>query len=213
MFNNIKFPALIISSPRTGSTILGDYISQIHPHIEFFCEPHLNNNLNNNHYDEFLEYSKNSKDFILKIHAQDLHHYNINLKDFYLIRLRRRDIINQIASWYLADIRNKFGGYDPDSLEYRQYTESAVRYDGKSLDSIIDSVLRANEYLNRFDHDPIVSLDQDLWYEDLNFDLNKVNFDVNDLLNRKHRVFKTPLPTNYDMLKKIISIKLDNKSG
>jgi len=209
MFNNIKFPTLIISSPRTGSTILGDYISQIYSHVKFFSEPHLNKN----HYVEFLEYSKNSKDFILKIHAMDLHHYNINLKDFYLIRLRRREIVNQIASLYLAQIRNKFGGYNPDCLDYKQYTELAVRYDFKLLDRIINRTLKSNGHLNRFDHDSKVLLDLDLWYEDFNFDLNKVNFDVNDLLNRKYRVFKTPLPTNYDMLKKIISIKLDNKSG
>ena len=206
MFNNIKFPTLIISSPRTGSTILGDYISQLNDHVKFFSEPHLNLD----HYREFLEYSKNSNNFILKIHARDYHNYDLNLTDFYIIRLQRRDVIDQIASYYLADIRKKFG-YDNNN-EYKDYMNSMIEYDFKVIDMIINTTLTFNRFLDNFDRDFSVTFDQDLWYEDLNFDLNKIDFDLNDHLNRKHRMFKTPYPKNYNILKAIISKKLDNKS-
>lgn len=201
MFNNIKFPTLIISSPRTGSTILGDYISQLNDHVKFFSEPHLDRD----HYSEFLEYSKNSNNYILKFHARDLHHYDVNLTDFYLIRLRRHDIVNQIASYYLADIRNKFGGYNPDHDEYKNYMNSMVDYDFKLLNIVINSTIKFNRCLDNFDRDFSVTFDQDLWYEDLNFDLDKSIHD-------NYRVFKTAYPKNYHLLKIMISKKLDNKS-
>ena len=201
MFNNIKFPTLIISSPRTGSTILGDYISQLNDHVKFFSEPHLNLD----HYREFLEYSKNSNNFILKIHARDYHNYDLNLDDFYIIRLRRRDVINQIVSYYLAHVRKKFG-YDNNDDEYKDYLNSMIEYDFRVINMIIKATLTFNRYLDKFDKEFSVVFDQDLWYEDLNFDLNKTQ-------DENYHMFKTPYPKNYNTLKSIVSKKLCLKSN
>jgi LPS sulfotransferase NodH len=201
MFDNIKFPTLIISSPRTGSTILGDYISQIYPHVKFFSEPYLNLD----HYIEFLEYSKNSNNYILKFHARDIFDYDLNLSDYYLMRIKRRNIVNQIASYYLADKRNKFGGYIPNSKEYKLYNQSIIDFDNQKIDSLIDSTLYFNKCLNKFHRLFNVTFDQDLWYEDIHFDLNKIE-------NKDYRVFKTAYSKNYDELKSLISKKLLNKS-
>ena len=198
MFDNIKFPLLIVSSPRTGSTILGDYLSQLYPKMKFFSEP----NLLISEYNKFLEYSENSKDFILKIHAKHIDNYNLNFNDFYIMRIRRRDIISQIASYYVAHMRDKYFGYNPDDIEYKNYKNSEVNYDVNILNFMIDYTFEFNEYLDNIDKS--ISIDKDFWYEDLDLDLNKTIYD-------DYRVFKTPYPKNYDFIKTIISEKLENK--
>lgn len=200
MFNNIKFPTLIISSPRTGSTILGDNISVENNNMKYFSEPHLNDK----HFHEFLDYSSQSIDYILKIHAQDIKYYTLNLTDFYLIRLRRKNIVDQIASYYVAHTRKKFGAYDPDSIEYNNYQNSTIQYNFKILKMCIDSMISFNEHLQIFDKQFNITFDHDLWYEDLNLDTDN---------DQKYRVHKTAYPKNYHTLKSIITHILDNKSS
>lgn len=183
MYTISKLPVIILSSKRTGSTALTlDITQQLmekYGNIPHFLEP-------SNTILELLSVINNTNIYVLKLHAADLHKYpnriktTINTHECCLIRIRRRSIIDQITSHYIASQRNVWT-YSPQN----PYNFSTEEIDIDRIIRSIRVITYYNKILNRFS-----SIDVDLYYEDLEF---------------TNTVFvKTPNPDNYLQIRKII---------
>lgn len=174
-----KFPIIILSSPRTGSTSLGDFLSKKY-NIVYYCEPNGN----------FLPIKE---EYILKFHARDLKKYpsqiisKIFKNDCFLIRIRRRNLVSQIASNYVSLKRGRWNYKSDTVLE-----PESMEIDNDLVDISIKTVKIYNQHLETL----IVNYDMDLYYEDIILDIQATDYVI------------TPKPLFYDELKDIILNKL-----
>lgn len=110
MFSDLKLPIVIISSIRTGSTGLLFELEKIF--LEKGVSPLVLNEpiVYNNKSDSVIPFLKsiNNNQFILKVHAYDLQYYpkyfikKLENNSYYIIRLRRKSIIDQCLSLYIS---------------------------------------------------------------------------------------------------------------
>lgn len=190
MFNITKIPVVILSSKRTGSTPLTydiwDQLKTIDKDIELFIEPNESGSMM-----KLITAIENKKNYILKIHAGDLWRYPtivqdiVNTHDCFLIRIRRKNLIEQLTSLYIADQRNIWH-YD-SKTNYNQISNDI------DTDRINHLIKFLDRYNNKLDNYP-VTFDLDLYYEDLNF--------------YNTYALKTPLPENYELISKKIEERL-----
>jgi LPS sulfotransferase NodH len=185
MFNITKTPILILSSPRTGSTVLGSHLRTLYD-VPYFREP-------DQHGDEqmtdFRNYFSQSKNFILKCHHIYLNRYGSDatkylIENAYKIRIRRKNIVEQIASYYVAIQRVKFGFTHKNELNL----VDTVDIDIMKIKKHIFYINYANLVLNS----STINFDLDLYYEDLP--------KINDA-----GYYVVPKPTNYNELLSIIT--------
>jgi LPS sulfotransferase NodH len=154
-----KFPIIILSSPRTGSTLLAQIIKSKYSNLKLFLEPDASNTM-----DDFIEYSNNSNQYILKFHLKQLFKFpqNINKKifnnDAFLIRIQRKNEIDQIVSNYIELYRNIWY-YDKNIM----YKEEIIPIDLDSIQLSINTVRRYNNILNNLN----IKYDLDIYYENL----------------------------------------------
>jgi len=182
MINVNRYPILILSSPRTGSTAFGAYIQKlIGNDVHYFLEPDYDGP---DHMEHFETYFKDNKKFILKAHLYNLHLYNTNIveyltesKEVFKIRIRRRNIIEQISSLYIAMIRKNAWHFR--NKESTQFSDTIPK-DVMLLIKCIQIIKNSNSLINNTK----IQFDQDLFYEDL-VDLGDVGF------------YKSPEPSNY----------------
>jgi LPS sulfotransferase NodH len=183
MFTITKTPVLILSTPRTGSTVLGAYIKSLcEKDICYFQEPDYSGQLE---IDKFKEYVNHSKNFILKCHFIYLHRYGTDISQYlldnaYKIRIRRKDFVKQIASFYVAKTRN-----------HRWHFQNAEQLN--FVDTIPINIMHIKQYITylkyanyKLDYAP-VKFDLDLYYEDLPA-INDVGYYI------------APKPDNYNEL-------------
>ncbi len=186
-----RLPVVILSSKRTGSTFLTYYICESLKNncdnLHEFIEPAHSNQIQ-----KLLEVIDNQENYVLKVHAYDLITvYPPKIKNIidthncFLIRIRRRNIIDQIASHYIASERNIWG-YNKDTL----YDNTVKKIDINRIKRSIRFISTYNQIINKFPG----SFDLDLYYEDL------------PIIDGKS--IKTPNPENYDEIWKIISCML-----
>lgn len=183
-----KFPIIIMSSPRTGSTSLAYDICQVHPNLKLFNE-NLTHAINSNESSEISSFIKNDKNYILKFHLGDINKYpeidNI-LNDAYLIRIRRHNVLEQIVSFYIELHRNIWGYY---KNSYASISDT-IPLDNRRATGSISTILSYNAKLNKCKY----NFDLDVYYEDLSF--------TNDELRQ------TPKPLNYMEVCEFIKQKL-----
>jgi hypothetical protein len=201
MLNVTVFPIIIISSPRTGSTPLA-YELKNRYNIELFNEP-LNKTVGGQYKTEeqskFLSFIQDNN-YILKLHINDLHNYPSNILNIIenhqctLIRIRRRDIVSQIASLYIETKRDVWGYFKEfnSSEKIAQFTNTDIPI---TIDLVkcIKKVSSINEQLNNSKYD----FDSDVWYEDLTF--------------IDQSFITTPKPKNYNLIQEKIRNLLANK--
>lgn len=182
-----RLPVIILSSKRTGSTFLTYHIYELlkndYNNLHEFIEPGISNQM-----EKLLEVIDNQENYVLKVHAYDLITvYPPKIKNIidthncFLIRIRRRNTIDQIASHYIASERNIWG-YNNDTL----YDNTVKKID---INRIKRSIIKISTYNQLIDNFP-VSFDLDLYYEDL------------PIIDGKS--IKTPNPENYDEIWKTI---------
>lgn len=111
-----KFPVLIISPARCGSTALLKQLVLKYNLLEF-SEPSIKKDpkLLLQLY-KFL-YLEKRYDLAIKVLSSELDYYNFKLNDFFTIRLKRRNILDQCASYYLARARKKWHYFANESIE------------------------------------------------------------------------------------------------
>lgn len=181
LLETTKRPIIILSTPRSGSSVLGSYIqSVIGREVPFYPEP---NNTGKETMDEFRKTFNQSKDFILKSHYIDLHRYGPEisshiLDEAYKVRIRRKDFFKQVASVYISVCRNRWHYHgNIDSLAF----EDALPIDIERFQRNIEHIKMCNNVLQNAP----IKYDQDLYYEDLPM-MTGCGYQI------------TPEPSNYD---------------
>lgn len=187
--NVTKFPIVIISSARCGSTVLGEYLANKH-NLTFYNEPDLfARDLSNIRHNEFLQfinqdYKKN--DYVLKV-MSDIIESNIYPTDTklrilsnscYKIKIIRNKIAEQIASFYIARNRGNWA-----------YTNVNVNEDKFNMDIALN--------INEITHCIKRITYQNNIVKSLETDLTLVYEDFSGI---ESRFKKTPQPRNYDEL-------------
>ena len=183
-----RLPVIILSSKRTGSTFLTylvcESLKNDYNNLHEFIEPGISQ------IEKLLEVIDNQENYVLKVHAYDLITvYPPKIKNIidthncFLIRIRRRNTIDQIASHYIASERNIWG-YNKDT----QYDNTVKKIDINRIKRSIRFISTYNQIIDNFP----VSFDLDLYYEDL------------PIIDGKS--IKTPNPENYDKIWKMIKL-------
>jgi hypothetical protein len=179
-----RFPVIIISSPRTGSntllTNILDYFRQKDQNFFALNEPHHSNH--GQDFQKFLRICNQPQPYVIKFHAYNYRFYKeldpkIKANDCYLIRLKRQNVIEQIASSYIAAVRNK--GYYTINDEI---VDETIVIDRKKIKLAINAILKHNQARDNFD----AKFDKEMILEDIEF---------NDSF-----MIKTPKPSNYQEL-------------
>jgi LPS sulfotransferase NodH len=191
MIPNIeKYPVLIISCPRTGSTSLAKTLANS-KNIPFFSEPLVCKAKDIRHI-RYIEWRKSeNQNFILKVQACQWRDFikadsNIELEKFYRIGLRRKNIIDQMASLYVSLHRDVWA-YKPN-INYDEFYNEEIEITEEKILKCIQTILATNRDFETFESDFNITFDVNLYYEDLNLE----------------GFIKTPLPKNYNDLKKEI---------
>jgi len=209
MFNINKFPIVIISTRRSGSTPLLYELAKKY-NIKLFNEIFSTHSDRDKVEDIDREQVKllsmledNDNNFIIKIHLDDLKSYPekiINLiknHTCFLIRLRRKNIVNQITSKYIQLTRNINGYYNNQEADEMIKTWSSIKmpilpiYIGNCVKDVINSC----DELNNAEYE----FDKDIWYEDLVFD--------------DKTFITTPKPINYDEIQNEIKRYFKRKNN
>jgi LPS sulfotransferase NodH len=178
-YENIRYPVVILSSPRSGSTALTNHIYSKLEDVILFQEPNLIHEL----FSEFLETVETTNKYVVKIHASQLKHYPKRISDYlsysaepYRICTRRRNEIEQALSRYIAVSRGKWFYKTAD------ISEDIIPIDHTSIKQTIHFLKVDNAALDSIG----ATFDTTIWYED---------FDFNDSDG-----VKTPKPKNYEEL-------------
>lgn len=177
---NNKLPLVILSSPRTGSSMILNYLGNLHNIPQHFNEPDGNNQMQ-----EFENYAQINNNYAVKIHARHLFKFYqpwvidqlLNSPDAYRVRIRRKNIIDQIASFYVAKLTNTW------SYAVDKTNSSDVPIDIIRIKNAVDIIARFNEDLNTIN----TTFDLDIFYEDLP-----------PMVDNYYK--KTPRPTNYELV-------------
>ena len=182
-----KLPIIILSSKRSGSTAIYNdlcaYVKDKRSDVRNFNEPS-----NTGMLDDLVDTVSQGAPFIMKVHCYDLITvYPKQILEFvnrcFLIRIRRKNLVNQIASHYVASQRNTWSyGLTEDTFEV---THSEI--DLTRINRSIKFILAYNRSLNNY----TAKVSVDLYYEDLIF--NNPNSSI------------TPQPSNYDVLRQSIA--------
>ena len=204
MFNiddiDIKlFPIIIYASPRTGCSVVGDVLSEKYPQLRYFNEPFAQNN------NDFIQYATVNSLYIVKTMSYDVFEKNLFqqcpykiVDDFqnkgFKIRVRRRNLVEQITSNYIAATRNMWI-YNIYTLKEfgleGQYRREILPIDLRKIRQSITAIKMRNQSIDNIP----VKIDLDLWFEDL------------DGIDSE-TVVKTPQPANYNDIKKAIEENL-----
>lgn len=185
MFIFNKFPILILSTPRTGSSAFGSYIQDHHKDLIYFNEPDFFGQERMTRFENIIDQKTN---YILKTHIYSISFYK-NSKflcysnDVYRIRIRRKDFLEQVVSFYIAKKRNEWLFRSSD--EINEFKDDTIPFDINYAKESIKFLKRSNDMLSNTD----INFDLDIFYE--------------DLILENSRYFPTPQPTNYEELKKL----------
>lgn len=172
MFEIKKLPVLILSTPRSGSNaltlVLWKQAIDKHPNCYYFSEPDYLNldkgSVNINGLNEFYKVCQTTDNFVVKCHYfrfVDVYRQDIRellLSKAFKIRLRRKNIISQIASVYIANRNNKYVYSINDSI-----ASYNVPIDENHIKKIIEFLRFSNSAIDNAE----IDFDLNLYYEDL----------------------------------------------
>jgi hypothetical protein len=165
-----KFPIIILASPRTGCSVIGELLS-LKYQVQYFNEPFASQVYGIDNSEQFLNQTKNNTQYILKTMACDFYSYapdylKEKAKSAFIIRTRRKDILEQITSHYIATKRGIFM-YNKHTIKSEGLQEV---YEKEEIpierQTVFDIIKHVNRYNNAVDNLP-VNVDLDLWYEDI----------------------------------------------
>ena len=165
-----KFPVVIISNYRTGSSALLWHIKEKYDLIRF-NEPHYTE-ANLVYLKETIR-GKNNR-YAVKFIADQIGDYDVYkqllLRPGYKIKLTRNNKVDQITSYYIAHMTNRWRNYpydqNPNLLDY----EVPISEEGISFS--INAITNADNILESLQ----INFDQVLTYEELGYLENDGNF-------------------------------------
>jgi hypothetical protein len=178
-----RFPVIIFSSPRTGGTAFGHHLAKNNPGIKFF----------NENISDFIEYSNKNKNCIIKVIGRSLSNYPNSFINYAFskhtlkIKIQRKSLLDQIASFYVARKRQWWEYYNktPEKI----FERDIISIDEKLIDSSIHEIKADNLIISKID------TDFEFFYEDI------PNFDSPTII--------TPHPINYDEIKQAILSRIN----
>jgi len=186
-----KWPVVIFTSPRTGSTAFAHYLKKQNPTKQYFNEPVLDQT----QMTEFTNVFNSTDDYIIKVMGETIvkpnwevpQHPEYMIKKMlsagtYKIKLYRRDVIEQVASCYVASIRN-YWEYNEDNVLNFNVNDN-IEIDLAKVRRAIRIIKHNNEVIDN------IEADTTLYYEDIS------DFDDQFKL--------TPKPYNYAELISIV---------
>jgi len=190
--NITKYPVVIFASPRTGSNAIGHHITNSNPGTLYYSEPAPDFQLA-----QFIAQSKNKH--VLKIIVDHIPTYPATLTEYifsdqnFKIKLRRKDIIEQIASYYIALIRNVWVYWGENRNNLSQFEKSITEFqtsdlimlDEEKINICIKHILESNKIAES------IIADLELCYE--------------DIIQFNSKTKPTPRPANYQDLVNIIT--------
>jgi hypothetical protein len=174
-----RWPVLLYANYRTGSNLLGKNLAKL-------CNAAWHNEpvRSTQRLEEFLKSYYSQEKYIVKAMPDQIElikeTHDLLSSDCFKIRLLRKNEFEQVVSYYIALISDKWVQTDAVVSEYN------IPLDYETLNKAI-SIIKTN---NRLLENSTIKFDLTLYYEDLDFE--------NDLL------YKITPPTNIDILKKII---------
>jgi hypothetical protein len=177
MIENIdNKPIAIICGPRTGSTVLSDYLARQYDLTNF---EEAYSSLSGAQV--AVDLSTNPR-FLFNVKYPQINQSNVDdimrlYNQSFRIRLRRRDVVKQIASLYLILVRQISDYKTHQSLDVYD-----ISINEQKLLWCVNSVKKCNHGLDTWPH----PVDADIFYEDLKFD------------NTSFQIYHKP--TNYDLL-------------
>lgn len=135
MLNTIKkFPIIIISAPRTGSSALCEMLKEMYsfiPNISAFDEPLPPSE----RFEEFNKFYQKSNNFILKVQALEYKKIPLDLlnrisnKETTVVMLQRSDTLSQYVSHYIASATNRWRFNKIDNNDVYKDYEIPINYD------------------------------------------------------------------------------------
>lgn len=193
MYNITKLPVVIVSGTRTGSTVLAhdvrEELEEQGNFVRVFNEPMSPSSEHERN--DFLSPVNNN--YILKAHAHDLVNYPktvldmIGQHDCFLIRIRRKNLEEQILSHYIARMKKTWGYYkDHTNDDQLEKAIQPIIVSDVVIKNTIDHVVQTNKTLANFN----ANFDLDLFYEDIEI--------------KSNHLLITPQPENYSDIRDAI---------
>jgi hypothetical protein len=187
-----KSPIVIFSTMRSGSTAFLHHLANT-LNLKIWNEPETLE-IEKEYFQKFLEYSSCNENYILKIITQKnrLSQYPKCFIDYFQsdqifkIKLIRKNLVNQIASFYLATINQRWQLMTDDFNFYKMPFIQDETIIFQSINQILEQ-RKLNKQINA---------DVEIFYEDIkDWDADPIKI--------------TPKPLNYEDIKSIIKEKLE----
>lgn len=178
-----RWPALILANYRTGSSPLCQGLA-LENSVPAFVEP----SITQERIDEFMDYCRSSQ-YIVKFMPDQVDSFvpyrELLNSDCYKIKLTRKDKTAQIASYYIASVRDKW---------WTTKTEESKNY---FVPIMHDKILHCITHIKQVDSmlESFENFDTELYYEDIG-----IIEDIDRVHSRK--------PANFNHLVNIIKEKL-----
>ena len=145
--------------------------------IRLFTEPSRNKET----FDEFLNYTSQTNIWVAKELIKD-YSWNYPEKNFTLVRLRRKNVTEQITSMYISIVRDKWSYINENSYSYNS---EVLPFDDEILETQIRYTLAQNDLCDQLEN--TCEIDYDLYYENIIDSFETV-------------LSPTPKPANYEDL-------------
>lgn len=186
-FKISKWPVIILANYRTGSSALTYKIAQDNK-TTAFVEPGISEEREN----KFISYFSKSIYYVIKFMPDQIEnnkYYQLLLSNpsCYLIKLKRKNKIQQIASYYIAKKTQKWYALTTDNED-----RLLVSIDLNELNSAIEYILKIDKMLDEYKN-----YDLELNYEDFGY---LDNLPLNLKLSSR--------PANYQRLLDVIKKKI-----
>jgi hypothetical protein len=183
--NVTRFPIILIGPPRSGSSVTCAQIG-IDLNIKHFND--VTYSPDTTEMEKFLDYIKSTDQYILKFHSFDIEKYpnwlteKIYKGETYNVKLKRNNLLLNIASSYIAQVRKLYHYYGSDISMYSK----PIEIKSFIIEQCIVRIRKAIAELESL----TIPFDNVITYEDHVYD------DIAGI--------KTPLPSNYAELLKAI---------
>lgn len=156
MIQITKWPAIIVANYRTGSSALTHKLA-LDNQVTAFVEP----SITNKRQQQFIDFYNQSKSYVVKFMPDQVDTFNYYQtlldSDCYKIKLFRKNKVEQIASYYLASVKDKWF-----TTRYEEETDYFIPIINDKIDYSIDKILSVDKLL-----ETVVNVDHTLYFEDL----------------------------------------------
>lgn len=150
------WPAIVLANYRTGSSPLTLKLAEVNQ-VRSFVEPSITEERTN----DFINYKLQSDRYVVKFMPDQIEKFPLYKELLntanYRIKISRKDKVQQIASHYIATVRNKWW-----TTEQEQDISYFVPISHELLDKSIEQILTVDTMLDSYKE-----FDVELYYEDL----------------------------------------------